>query len=145
MGIKKSREKEEWQWEKREKICCLCHAPWYGIRNQYVKLVPDVKKTTRTANDVMLHLYRVHVYSLHVDWMESAEKQTNERVQIFNTTTLGLLHKLDGVSLSTHAGRMPRPISQTPALANPLRIASPAQNNKSIDDSGNSKQLSTNL
>ena len=90
----------------RKKSRCLCHAPWCGIRNKYVKIVPHVKKTTRTANDVMLHLYRVHVYSLHVDWMESAEKQTNARFQIFNTTTLGLLHKLDGSSMSTHAGRM---------------------------------------
>ena len=38
--------------------------------------------------------------------LESTEKQTNARVQIFNTTTLGLLHKLDGFSMSTHAGRM---------------------------------------
>ena len=77
--------------------------------------------------------------------MESAEKQTNARVQIFNTTTLGLLHKSRLLLKEHTCGSHARPISQTPALANPWRIASPAQNNKSIDDRGNSKQLSNKI
>ena len=78
--------------------------------------------------------------------LESAEKQTNARVQIFNQHHNSWVATQTRRLLNEHTcGSHARPISQTPALANPLRIASPAQNNKLIDDSGNSKQLSNKI
>ena len=71
--------------------------------------------------------------------LRPVKKKRNARVNIVRPTTLGLPHKrhLNEHTCGTHEW----PISQTPALANPWRIASPAKN----DDSRDSKTTFNNI